>query len=92
MKHTENTQTVNMAEYRSCITLLNVYQDALYGCCNNVERQSRCTRALNQLSNAKWLHCHRANSADVQRFESACRCLLQSINRVSPEGQLICAA
>ncbi len=89
MKHTENTHNVKLAEYRSCITLLRVYQDALYGCCDNAERRGWRARALDQLSKVTSLHCHRAKPADFQRFESACQRLQQSINSVSPEGQLI---
>lgn len=89
MKLTENTQYLTVAEYRSCITLLRTYNDALYGCCNNDERQGWHARALNQLSKAKLVHCHWANTSDVQRFESARLQLQQRINSVSPEGLLI---
>lgn len=86
MKLTENTQYVTVAEYCSCITLLRAHQNAFYGCCNNAERQGWRKRALNQLSKAKLVHCHRAKPSDVQRFESACQQLQLRINSVSPEG------
>ncbi|HDC4500967.1 TPA: hypothetical protein O8U02_003560 [Enterobacter kobei] len=89
MKLTENKQYVTVAEYRSCITLLRAHQNAFYGCCNNAERQGWRKRALNQLSKAKLVHCHWANTSDVQRFESASLQLQQRINSVSPEGLLI---
>ncbi|EPL6128672.1 hypothetical protein [Klebsiella aerogenes] len=89
MKLTENTQYVTVAEYRSCVTLLRTYSDALYGCCHNDERQSWRARALNQLSKATSFHCHRAKPADFLQFKSACQQLQHSINSVSEEGQLI---
>lgn len=89
MKLTENTQYVTVAEYRSCITLLRTYSDALYGCCNNDERQGWRARALNKLSKVTSFHCHRAKPADFRRFKSACQQLQHSINSISLEGQLI---
>lgn len=89
MKLTENTLYVTVAEYRSCVTLLRTYNDALYGCCDNDERQGWRARALNQLSKAKLVNCHRARPADFRKFKSACQQLQHSINRVSREGQLI---
>lgn len=88
MKKTENTHYVKVVEYRSCITLLRVCLDSFLGCCSDAERQGWRTRALEQLSKATSLRCHRAKPADRQKFESVCERLQQCINNISPEGQL----
>lgn len=88
MKQTENTHDVKVAEYRSCITLLNVSLDSFHGSYNDAERCGWRARAIDQLSKATSIRCHRTKPADIRRFKSVCERLQQCINSVSPEGQL----
>lgn len=70
MKETENTHDVKVVEYRSCIIQLNAYLGGLHGSCNDAERCDWRARAIDQLSKATSIRCHRTKPADIRRFKS----------------------
>ncbi|MEG3126991.1 DUF3085 domain-containing protein [Pantoea cypripedii] len=84
-----DTRYVRLAEYHNLTNRLFTLAVAHFNACvSRDEFISWCSMALNLLSEAAFIGCHRANADSQRKFMSACTLLHRRLNCLTPDGAL----